>query len=214
MNTNAANALLKNLEEPPLNTFFLLLSHRVNRVLATIRSRCQLLKITPPRREFTAHWLEDLGYRQDLDTILNMAAGAPLQAQFLLKEKNLQLLACFYSGLLELQESPVVLIKLANQWKDIELNLLLDWWFLLVHQLVSDHVDNRPTLNSSGLDFLVSISAIKNTAKPLNRQWLFRFSDRLLQIKQQILSGKNPNPQLLLEELVLDWYAIVKATQR
>ena len=41
----AANALLKSLEEPPVGSFFLLVVHRPGRLLATIRSRCRLLRI-------------------------------------------------------------------------------------------------------------------------------------------------------------------------
>lgn len=41
---NAANALLKSLEEPPAGTFFLLVCHRPSRLLPTIRSRCRLLR--------------------------------------------------------------------------------------------------------------------------------------------------------------------------
>lgn len=40
----AANALLKSLEEPPAGSFFLLVAHRPGRLLATIRSRCRLLR--------------------------------------------------------------------------------------------------------------------------------------------------------------------------
>lgn len=43
MNTNAANALLKQLEEPPKDTVFLLISHMPARLLPTIRSRCRVL---------------------------------------------------------------------------------------------------------------------------------------------------------------------------
>lgn len=41
---NAANALLKNLEEPPAGTVFLLVSHAPGKLLPTIRSRCRLLR--------------------------------------------------------------------------------------------------------------------------------------------------------------------------
>ncbi len=44
---NAANALLKALEEPPQGTFFLLVTHRPGRLLPTIRSRCRVLRFTP-----------------------------------------------------------------------------------------------------------------------------------------------------------------------
>ncbi|HEX8554920.1 MAG TPA: AAA family ATPase [Sphingomonas sp.] len=42
-----ANALLKNLEEPPQGTVFLLVSHAPGRLLPTIRSRCRLLRFEP-----------------------------------------------------------------------------------------------------------------------------------------------------------------------
>ncbi|WP_435891148.1 DNA polymerase III subunit delta' [Meridianimarinicoccus marinus] len=46
MNANAANALLKRLEEPPAQTVFLLVSHMPSRLLPTIRSRCRTLPCT------------------------------------------------------------------------------------------------------------------------------------------------------------------------
>ncbi|TPK58148.1 MULTISPECIES: DNA polymerase III subunit delta' [unclassified Mesorhizobium] len=47
MNTNAANALLKNLEEPPARTLFILIVHAPGSLLPTIRSRCQLVRLSP-----------------------------------------------------------------------------------------------------------------------------------------------------------------------
>lgn len=43
----ASNALLKNLEEPPPNSLFLLVSHSPDRLLPTIRSRCRMLRLKP-----------------------------------------------------------------------------------------------------------------------------------------------------------------------
>jgi DNA polymerase-3 subunit delta' len=47
MNTAAANALLKMLEEPPARTTLLLVSHQPSRLLPTIRSRCRTLRLHP-----------------------------------------------------------------------------------------------------------------------------------------------------------------------
>jgi len=47
LNINAANALLKSLEEPPPRTIFLLLSSQPGRLLPTIRSRCRTLDLAP-----------------------------------------------------------------------------------------------------------------------------------------------------------------------
>ena len=47
MNINAANALLKNLEEPPSRTVFILIAHSPGGLLPTIRSRCQMVRLAP-----------------------------------------------------------------------------------------------------------------------------------------------------------------------
>jgi DNA polymerase III subunit delta' len=47
LNRNAANALLKMIEEPPPRSLFLLIAHRPGRILPTIKSRCRLLMLAP-----------------------------------------------------------------------------------------------------------------------------------------------------------------------
>lgn len=68
---SAVNALLKSLEEPPEGTYFLLVTHRIGRLLPTIRSRCRVLRFAPLAEEA-------------LDTILRAQApeadGATRQA--------------------------------------------------------------------------------------------------------------------------------------
>jgi DNA polymerase-3 subunit delta' len=69
MNTNAANALLKNLEEPPAKTVFVLVVHSIGSLLPTIRSRSQTVRFTP---------LADEDLRQALGSFEDMAvAGGP-----------------------------------------------------------------------------------------------------------------------------------------
>jgi DNA polymerase-3 subunit delta' len=47
LNDEAANALLKGLEEPPENSFFILITVNVHELLLTVRSRCQVYNFTP-----------------------------------------------------------------------------------------------------------------------------------------------------------------------
>src|SRR5262247_2936210 len=47
LNAEAANALLKGLEEPPENSFFILITVNVQEMLLTVRSRCQVYHFTP-----------------------------------------------------------------------------------------------------------------------------------------------------------------------
>lgn len=88
MNRNAANALLKSLEEPPGKCLFLLISHVSGTVLPTIRSRCQLLALPPlaPRdvRAAVAAAAPDLADGTD-DVLLDLAAGSPGRAIRLLE---------------------------------------------------------------------------------------------------------------------------------
>ncbi|MGA8278563.1 MAG: DNA polymerase III subunit delta' [Rhodanobacteraceae bacterium] len=58
MNANAANALLKTLEEPNASTRIVLVSERPSRLPATIRSRCQRVELGVPSRESAQTWLE------------------------------------------------------------------------------------------------------------------------------------------------------------
>lgn len=58
MNTAAANALLKLLEEPPPHTQFLLVSHQRQALLPTILSRCMQVEMQIPTREQGLHWLQ------------------------------------------------------------------------------------------------------------------------------------------------------------
>ncbi len=80
MNPAAANALLKTLEEPQRDTYFLLVSHQPGRLPATIVSRCQRLAAPLPGREQARAWLASQGFA-DADRLLDQAGGAPLVAR-------------------------------------------------------------------------------------------------------------------------------------
>lgn len=81
MNMNAANALLKILEEPPTRTSFILVSSAPYRLPATVQSRCSLLECTAPDTAAALAWLRTLlPDTADLATALRLAGGAPLHA--------------------------------------------------------------------------------------------------------------------------------------
>ena len=79
LNQAASNALLKILEEPPENTLFILVTSQTQKLIATIRSRCQLLDFRGPSLEeargFLAH--ERITYDESL---LSFTGGSPFNA--------------------------------------------------------------------------------------------------------------------------------------
>jgi DNA polymerase-3 subunit delta' len=80
LNLAAANALLKVLEEPPLNTVFVLVSDQPRRLLPTIRSRCTRVDIGLPPVEQAVQWLAEQGV-DDAMNLLALSGGTPLDAQ-------------------------------------------------------------------------------------------------------------------------------------
>ncbi len=79
LNVNAANALLKSLEEPPALTHFILISHRPHRLQRTIISRCRQLSLQQPDRATALAWLGVQGVA-DPEVALAQSSGAPLLA--------------------------------------------------------------------------------------------------------------------------------------
>src|SRR5205809_6637560 len=79
MNANTQNALLKNLEEPPPATAFLLVTTQPERLLATVRSRCLRFSLPFPPSEPVLRWLKEQGLKQPEATLAG-AGGAPLAA--------------------------------------------------------------------------------------------------------------------------------------
>ena len=79
LNLNAANALLKTLEEPPPQTILILVSNNLSRILPTIRSRCRLLKMPAPRPAHAVTWLSEQ-HCPEPTLNLAMAGGSPLDA--------------------------------------------------------------------------------------------------------------------------------------
>ena len=83
MNLVSANALLKTLEEPAAGMRLLLCVDDPERLLPTIRSRCQRVHLQPPTPAEALAWLQS---RQvpDAEVLLRAASGEPLAAQSLL----------------------------------------------------------------------------------------------------------------------------------
>ncbi len=139
LNREAANALLKTLEEPPDHSLFLIVSHAPGRLLPTIRSRCRRLALRPLRddhvRAVLARQHPDLSAEQ-VENILSLAQGSAGQALRLATSQGLAL----YRDLLEILRAlpeldPLAALALGekcnqqNSEQDfiLLLDLLADW---------------------------------------------------------------------------------------
>ncbi|MEM6483340.1 MAG: DNA polymerase III subunit delta', partial [Pseudomonadota bacterium] len=133
MNTHAANALLKMLEEPPAQTTLLLLSHQPGRLLPTIRSRCRTLPLSPLCAEDLIAALVQAGFEaaEDQVALAELSEGSVGTAIRLLGLEGVAL----YADVLALMHTLPALdraraIKLANaatvRGAEARLDLLFD----------------------------------------------------------------------------------------
>ena len=79
----AANALLKNLEEPPAGTVFFLVSHAPGRLLPTIRSRCRLLRfggLSGDQMRLALQRLLPEESRDEIEALASVGEGSPGRA--------------------------------------------------------------------------------------------------------------------------------------
>ncbi|MBX5045001.1 DNA polymerase III subunit delta' [Rhizobium lentis] len=139
MNRNAANAILKILEEPPKRALFLVLSHAPGRLLPTIRSRCLPLKLAPLADEALVAALAHLGLSGG-GGVLSAAKGSVGEALKLLNYGGGDIIACYDEVLSA--EGPMArkaMHRLADALSGKESNTIFD--FFVSH--VSDDIMNR-----------------------------------------------------------------------
>lgn len=100
LNRSAANAILKELEEPPARTTLLLIAHQPSRLLPTIRSRCRELRCTALGTEHLQMALEQAGHEPgQLESLATLAGGSPGDAIRLLNHDGLTLYGELISAL-------------------------------------------------------------------------------------------------------------------
>jgi DNA polymerase-3 subunit delta' len=108
MNVSAANALLKNLEEPPSRTVFILVSHSPGGLLPTIRSRCQIVRLAPLGQDDLIAALSTFDVQPPADEASRQAlaerAGGSVRMAILLTQ---------YGGL-EISEATDTIVRASN----------------------------------------------------------------------------------------------------
>lgn len=197
LNAHSANALLKTLEEPPPRTVFLLVSHQPQRLLPTIRSRCQVLEMPMPDRQTAVDWLSDKGVEQ-AELCLAQAGGAPLAALEMGGRDYQTQRRAFLLQLGEDEGRDPLLLAEAAQRQDLSdtVSWLQSWVFDLVAVRLAGVVRYNP-------DFSTGLRAL---AKRANLLALLAYERRLGEARRSI---HHPlNPQLLLEDLFLSYWRI------
>ncbi|HHM5925104.1 TPA: DNA polymerase III subunit delta' [Pseudomonas aeruginosa] len=207
MNVNAANALLKSLEEPSGDTVLLLISHQPSRLLPTIKSRCVQQACPLPGAAASLEWLARAlpdEPAEALEELLALSGGSPLTAQRLHGQGVREQRAQVVEGVKKLLKQQIAASPLAESWSSVPLPLLFDWfcdWTLgiLRYQLTHDE---------EGLGLADMRKVIQYLGDKSGQAKVLAMQDWLLQQRQKVLNKANLNRVLLLEALLVQWASL------
>lgn len=199
MNINAANSLLKLLEEPPLGSMLLLVTSHPARLPATLRSRCSRLLFRPPTPSVGQTWLQAQPEINNPTLLLGLAGGAPLLAVTLKRMefpsrrvKLLHDLAALAQG----REHPVTC---AARWKSLGTGQTLGW----LHGFISDQIKvsmGAPDSTLLNPEIAVHEKGERNNYKISE---LYVFIDVILENYRQLNSPLDE--LLMLEDILIRW---------
>lgn len=205
LNINAGNALLKCLEEPRPNTLLILVCDRVSGLLATIRSRCQRLNFSQPRRELSLPWLAGkLADGSVAEAMLDFSQDRPLLALEFAEGEFLAQRKVLAEGLERIWQGDGFAIEVAGQlmsYNALELlDILLFWLNDLLRLLMTKDETNIRNKDMGDL--------FKQICMQVEQRSLFSFMDRVGEERIALIGPANPNAQLIMENLMIEWSAL------
>ena len=208
MNQNAANALLKSLEEPTADTYLLLISDQPSRLLPTIRSRCRVQPLGPPAAEQARSWLAGQlpdSTPEQHQLLLQMAGGAPLRALTLQQMDALALRDKVVEGVKALLKGQISAPRLCEQWNAVPMELLLEWFADWTLDLLKLQQQAQDVARNADMDKVLGYMAQR--VQPLA---LLHWQEWLLAHRRQFDNKANLNRQLFLEKLLAEWKTLVE----
>lgn len=197
MNRNAANALLKNLEEPPANTLFIVVSDDAARLAKTVRSRCSLVNFRAPSTENAKAWLmlQKTMPEHEVDIHLSMANNHPLMALNLFNENFKDDLKTVFTDVNGLWNNRTTVIDSAKNWQQMGSNKAID----ILQKLTADLIRHKHLAEPSMVYFPVQQSWVQASSAKLDQQRLFDTMDELIYAKRMLSTSVD---ELLVLETV------------
>ena len=202
LNINASNSLLKTLEEPPANTILILISDKPSKLMATIRSRTQMVRFDLPQEEQSLAWLNQQNI-ENATLLLKLSAGAPLAATAMAKEGGLEVRDKLFNNWQELATGNSDALESAAMWSkdgfkvlgNLPLNWVSSWLTDMIRCLQGGNIETM-----SNLDYA---QPLQNLAGQVDLKSMYGLLDRLNDTLR--LSDTPANQLMLIEGLLLHW---------
>jgi len=203
MNRNAANSLLKTLEEPSEDALLILISSQPSLLLPTIRSRCQQVVFPRPEAKASTVWLQaqlkGAGESANIENLLALSNGAPLAALALQETGGLEIrheLANQWAGVAQGKADPLVCAK---QWSELGLRKATQWLSSWVSDLIRLKSGGDPAVMTNG-DLAPQLQKM---AAGLELKRLFAYLEQITETARW--AGGQLNAQQAMEDLMVSW---------
>jgi DNA polymerase-3 subunit delta' len=192
----ASNALLKSLEEPSDRVLFILITEKIERLLPTIRSRCQVIRFSPPQKALAMPWLaSQLPESTALDKLYQLSAGSPLQALAYAQSDYYQFYIDLLNTLSALWHQEIDPVSCASHYLKNDVGQLLTSLLRLTTELIKCQLLRG---------YVALDPALSRLAKSLTTPFLFEYFDSLIAL-QTHLHKVTLNAQLMGEALFSCW---------
>ena len=193
MTVNAANSLLKTLEEPQGDALLILVADRVGKLPATIFSRCQRIDVAPPAEGDALAWLDHQQPGAPWGEALRIAGGAPLAAISILE--GLETSTSMSRDLNALGKGTGSAVEVAARWTKIGPGFVLNW--------LAQQVELGLIARSAGRDQAPGLAIEDSVLRRMDRRNLFCYLDIINGLRAQ--PGGSFNVQVTFEGLLIDW---------
>ena len=209
MNTAAANALLKILEEPPATALLILVANRPALLPATVHSRCQRLNVPLPSWAVREQWLAaELSVRDTPAQLAELTlCGAPVAMLAQMDSPRPQLMNDIIAALHAAFDGRANALEAARGFVDVEVRAYLDALELAVQaaaQLGAGHVPQQLRLSANSQRQLQEIS------DKLNFERLLSYLDLVGASRATVLRSSGVRGAEVIENL---WQGWMKRTQ-
>jgi DNA polymerase-3 subunit delta' len=186
MTTNAANSLLKTLEEPSGDALLILIADRMGKLPATIFSRCQRIDLALPSEAEALEWLDKLHPGANWVEALQLAGNAPLAAITALEQLDTH--TSMSRDFSAVARGGASALEVAAKWARLDTRFVLDWLARQVQQAIRGSA-------AAAID--------ESVANRMDRRNLFCYLDIINGLRGQ--PSGSFNVHLTLESLLIDW---------
>jgi DNA polymerase-3 subunit delta' len=210
MNQNAANSLLKSLEEPSRNTVIILIASQLSKILPTIKSRCQLFSLPTPNYEESLCWLKK--HYPDIENSelhLQMAFGKPLKS-IEIKAKDIENREALADDILGVITSKQAVTDIAKKWEKSDHNTLLNWQIFWLQEYLKESACGHAYPNKNTNLFSDKYSqTLQSIAEQISIEQKWHLYQQLIAQKQLIHTSVNA--LMFLENMIMLWLMASKS---